>query len=95
MEVTKMIIEELLHSVFVLIRVYIEPDNCITKIVGIFSSVDEAQAYYDLNHKSEPRRNDYYTDGKYVWDYLLYQYPIDRLTPETAGNKHLCLNFKK
>jgi hypothetical protein len=90
-----MIVEELLHSVFVLIRVYIEPDNGATEIVGIFSSFDEAQAYYDLNHKAEQRRNDYYTDGKYVWDYLLYQYPIDRLTPMSAGNKHFCSNFRK
>lgn len=90
-----MIVEELLHSVFVLIRVYIVPNNGTTEIVGIFSSIDEAQAYYDLNHKHEKRRNDYYTDGKYLWDYLVYQYPINCATPISAGNKHLCSNFQK
>jgi hypothetical protein len=75
--------------------VYIEPDNGKTEIVGIFSSFDKAQIYYELNHKYEQRKNDYYTDGQYLWDYLLYQYPIDRLTPISAGNKHCCLNFRK
>lgn len=90
-----MIIDQLLHSVFVLIRVNLWPDNYKEEIVGIFSSIDEAQTYYDRNHKTEQRQEDgYYTDGKYVWDYLVYQYPIDRLTPMSAGNKHLCSNFR-
>ena len=82
-----------MNYVYILKRVFFRTckngQDCKVEIAGVFSSLSDAQAFYNINHKHERHSSGLYTDGEFYWDYIMTKMPVDRMDPLGAADEKI------